>query len=319
MANVRKRGATGASSLYCTRNQALARLQLRLPDFRRLCILKGVHPREPRRKTAGQNKTYYHVKDIAFLAHEPLLAAFRAARAHHRKVRRALAKGHATGAARLVAAAPRYSLDHLVRERYPTFADALRDADDPLTMVHLFASLPAERAHGIPAERVQTARRRVQRRALLVFGASATQVLPRLTRCACRRLARPGSAWSFRRTSRSLAGCAKRSSLSKASTSRYNLRSGAALLALCFSPAHWMLKTAIAQAHVCGEAITWLVPHALSQVLPADVDYRVMLTFLEFYEARSVRPSHSSAPLTNIFVLNLGAARLCELQAVPCA
>ena len=162
MANVkRKRGASGASSLYCTRNQALARLQLRLPDFRRLCILKGVHPREPRRKTAGQNKTYYHVKDIAFLAHEPLLAAFRAARAHRRKVRRALAKGHAAGAARLVAAAPRYSLDHLVRERYPAFADALRDVDDPLTMVHLFASLPAERAHGIPAERVQTARRRV--------------------------------------------------------------------------------------------------------------------------------------------------------------
>ena len=176
MANMKKkRGATGASSLYCTRNQALTRLQLRLPDFRRLCILKGVHPREPRRKTAGQNKTYYHVKDIAFLAHEPLLAAFRAARAHRRKVRRALAKGHAAGAARLVAAAPRYSLDHLVRERYPAFADALRDVDDPLTMVHLFASLPAERAHSIPAERVQTARRRVLRRALRVCGASAAR------------------------------------------------------------------------------------------------------------------------------------------------
>lgn len=29
--------------------------------------------------------------------------------------------------------------------------------------------------------------------------------------------------------------------------------------------------------------MTWLVPHALSQVLPPDVDYKVMLTFLEFY------------------------------------
>ena len=91
-----KRGARGGAALYATRNQALAKLQLRLPDFRRLCILKGVHPREPKRKTAGQNKTYYHVKDIAFLAHEPLLAAFRAARAHRRKVRRAQAKGYAT-------------------------------------------------------------------------------------------------------------------------------------------------------------------------------------------------------------------------------
>lgn len=29
--------------------------------------------------------------------------------------------------------------------------------------------------------------------------------------------------------------------------------------------------------------VTWLVPHALALVLPVDVDYRVMLTFLEFY------------------------------------
>ena len=39
---------------------------------------------------------------------------------------------------------------------------------------------------------------------------------------------------------------------------------------------------------MCGETITWLVPHCLTQLLPSDVDYRVMLTFLEFDE---VRPS----------------------------
>ena len=156
----KKRGSGGGgAALYATRNQALHKLQLRLPDFRRLCILKGVHPREPKRKTQGQNKTYYHVKDIAFLAHEPLLAAFRAARVHRRKLRRALAKGNAPAAARLQAAAPRYALDHLVRERYPAFADALRDVDDPLTLLHLFAALPAEKAHGIPPERVHSARR----------------------------------------------------------------------------------------------------------------------------------------------------------------
>ncbi len=32
-----------------------------------------------------------------------------------------------------------------------------------------------------------------------------------------------------------------------------------------------------------GQTITWLTPHQVGQVLAGDVDYKVMLTFLEFY------------------------------------
>ncbi|KAF9621037.1 hypothetical protein IFM89_015859, partial [Coptis chinensis] len=38
------------------------------------------------------------------------------------------------------------------------------------------------------------------------------------------------------------------------------------------------------QADVQGQKITWLTPHALQQVLSDEVDLKVMLTFLEFYE-----------------------------------
>ncbi|KAJ0982076.1 hypothetical protein J5N97_010331 [Dioscorea zingiberensis] len=50
-----------------------------------------------------------------------------------------------------------------------------------------------------------------------------------------------------------------------------------------------------------GQKITWLTPHALQQVLTDDVDFNVMLTFLEFYEAKSVlfQPASEFLPHIN--------------------
>ncbi|KAJ2635558.1 mRNA-binding ribosome synthesis protein nop7, partial [Coemansia sp. RSA 1694] len=68
---------------------------------------------------------------------------FREHKVFLRKLQRALGKDDLTRAKGLEARRPEYTLDHLVIERYPTFVDALRDLDDALCMVFLFATMPA--------------------------------------------------------------------------------------------------------------------------------------------------------------------------------
>jgi len=75
--NLIKKGTKGEAAQYLTRAQVLKRLQLPLAEFRKLCILEGIYPRDPKKKSAGKDKSYYHLKDIRFLQHEPLLDKFR--------------------------------------------------------------------------------------------------------------------------------------------------------------------------------------------------------------------------------------------------
>ena len=127
----------------------MRKLQVSLADFRRLCIFKGIYPRQPRNrhkaaKSATPSTTFYYTKDIQYLLHEPLLAKFREHKALAKKIAKALGKGQDKDAARLERNhAPRMTLDHIVKERYPTFNDALRDLDDALSMLFLFANLPS--------------------------------------------------------------------------------------------------------------------------------------------------------------------------------
>ncbi|KAH6778707.1 pescadillo-like protein [Perilla frutescens var. hirtella] len=217
----------GNAAKYVTRSQAVKYLQVSLPVFRKLCILKGVFPREPKKKVKGNHHSYYHLKDIMFLKHEPLLEKLRDMRAYEKKVKKAMSKKNRDLAERLLTRKPTYTLDMLIKERYPKFIDALRDLDDCLSMVHLFAALPAADrvvdGEKIPVSRVHN----------------------------CRRLSHEWLAY--------------------------------------ISRSHKLRKTFISvkgiyyQAEVEGQKITWLTPHALQQVLP-EVDYRVLLTFLEFYE-----------------------------------
>eukprot|EP00035_Acanthoeca_spectabilis_P037353 m.44761 g.44761 ORF g.44761 m.44761 type:complete len:636 (+) comp8571_c0_seq1:206-2113(+) len=157
-----KKGAKGEATQYMSRTVAVRQLQLSLPDFRRLCILKGVYPREPRKKkVVGKGsmaaKTYYHTKDIKFLMHEPLIEKFREFKIFIRKLKRAVAKKEKTAEERLLEARPTLEIDHLIKERYPTMIDAVRDLDDALCMVFLFAQMP--QAHKVHNHTVAKCRR----------------------------------------------------------------------------------------------------------------------------------------------------------------
>jgi pescadillo len=224
MGREQKKGKAGNAKAFITRADALKKMQLELSEFRRLCIIKGIHPRQPAKAYAGQSVTYYLRKDIDFLMHERLVDTVRAANIHRKKVVKATAKKQLDVLKALVLKTPTANLDHVIVERYPSFIDSLRELDDPLCVIALFSTLPATHKHGISPARVANCKRLIN---------EFTHYITRTN--------------SLRRVFVSVKGY-------------------------------------YYQAEVEGELLTWITPHRFSQALPSDVDYTVMLTFLELYE-----------------------------------
>ncbi|CAO3643171.1 unnamed protein product [Cunninghamella blakesleeana] len=160
MGKIQKKGVKGAAANFLTRQQALKKLQISLADFRRICILKGIYPREPRSKKkvnkgSSAPNTYYYAKDIRYLLHEPVLIKFREYKAFAKKLNRLFHKGDISSAKSLTENnRPVYTLDHIIKERYPTFVDALRDLDDAISMLYLFSRLPVD--NKVKAKTVKT-------------------------------------------------------------------------------------------------------------------------------------------------------------------
>lgn len=194
--------------------------------YRRICIFKGIYPRAPRsakkaNKGSTAPTTFYYTKDIQYLLHEPVIQKFREHKIFARKLSRALGRGEVSDAKKLDDNRPRYTLDRIIKERYPTFLDAIRDLDDALSMLFLFAAMPA-------TDRVS---------------AKVTADAERLC-----------NQW--------MAYVARERALRKVFVS---------------------IKGVYYEAEIKGQEVVWLVPFKFPQNIPADIDFRIMLTFLEFY------------------------------------
>lgn len=149
-----KKNIKGEVTQFITRSKAIRKLGLTLKDFRRLCILKGIYPREPNKKFEGTHRTYYHKKDIKYLALDPIISKVRDMKVFKRKYRKAMKNNNIIKMKNLKKATPKYSLNMIIKERYPTFVDAVRDLDDPLCLINLFSSLPSHRVFKIPPNRI---------------------------------------------------------------------------------------------------------------------------------------------------------------------
>jgi pescadillo protein len=89
------------------------------------------------------------------LSLDPVIEKLRAQKVYMRKYKRAKAKGDIGKIKYLSKHKPILSLTHLVRERYPDFLDALRDLDDPLSMLALFTIFPTHKEFGLSPEKVE--------------------------------------------------------------------------------------------------------------------------------------------------------------------
>lgn len=219
-----KAGEQGPSTHYITRAQALKKLQLSLADFRRMCILKGVYPRQPSKMLHGADKTYYHLKDINFLARDPIKDSIYEKQAADKKAKKMVARGEKPRARALEKRAGKMDLSHIVRERYPTFEAALEDLDDCVSMLALFAVLPADHQYEIDPISVKESAKLYDDFLLYV-----------------------------------------------SSTGR---------LRKVFAS----IKGFYFQAEMPGGiAVTWLQPHRFSPSMPSEVDFKVLVTFDQWY------------------------------------
>jgi len=144
--NKAPKGTFGEQAWYMPHDKAIKKLQLTPEEFLRICIYKGVHPREPRKRFGKPNQTYYHTKDIEYLKNDPILQTFAEMKVFDRKFKRLIFRKDFERAKNYKNwMQPYLNLARVVKERHPTFEEAVKcELEDCLSTLCLVAGLPAD-------------------------------------------------------------------------------------------------------------------------------------------------------------------------------
>ncbi|ELW66540.1 Pescadillo like protein [Tupaia chinensis] len=281
----------GSATNYITRNKARKKLQLSLADFRRLCILKGIYPHEPKHKKKVNKgstaaRTFYLLKDIKFLLHEPIVNKFREYKEEQvptsgpwllallpnprevfvRKLRKAYGKSEWNTVERLKDNKPNYKLDHIVKER-AKWAHLVKGF-----LLGLFSGLPPLEKLVLPGQEVTVARPGLGTGPLIGY---------------------PTFIDALRDLDDALSMCFLFSTFPR--TGKCHVHTIQLCRRLSVEFMHYVIaaralrkvflsiKGIYYQVEVLGQPIVWITPYTFSHDHPTDVDYRVMATFTEFY------------------------------------
>ena len=212
-----KKGQKGRRSNLVREDKVLDRVALPdMKEFRRVCILRGVYPREMPKE---ENSPFaaFHKRDLAMINSDPMTCFIR----EHQVWLKNAKKKHNRGELYL-RPQPKAPYAQLILSRYPTPLDAIHDLDDALRVVALFAQLAGSDV--IPSERVTK----------------------------CRKLL--------------------------AEFHYYVARTG------CLNAAFISVSGFYFMATLEGEKVLWLIPHSFPIPRDSEVDFSVMLNFLELYE-----------------------------------
>ncbi|EUD65542.1 hypothetical protein C922_04048 [Plasmodium inui San Antonio 1] len=153
---LRKKAKKKKEGKYLTKRSILKKLYLKEEEFQKLCIFKGIYPKDFKeiplklRSKFYKQKVYYSKNDFHKLSHEKIIQDFRKITTWVKKYKKyKVGLEDEEKCKNLIKNFPQYTLDHIIKERFPVFSYAIEELDDALSAVVAYSLLPSNEKIGI--------------------------------------------------------------------------------------------------------------------------------------------------------------------------